>query len=75
MRRNLLAAIAALALVVAVSGAVVAQDGQGQGGRRQDGQGEERGQLTLEEARQRLMDTVAANLRAFLSGRPQNVVS
>jgi hypothetical protein len=64
MRRNRLAAIAALALMVAVSGAVVAQDGQGQGGRRQDGQGEERGQLTLEEARQRLMDDMKERLGA-----------
>ncbi len=69
MRRKVIAAFAALALTVAVGGvgtAVVAQDGQGQGGQRaqrnQDGQ--RRGQMDPEQMRQRMMDAMKERLGA-----------
>src|SRR5690606_11878184 len=69
MRRKVIAAFAALALTVAVGGvgtAVVAQDGQGQGGQRaqrnQDGQ--RRGQMDPEQMRQRMMDALKERLGA-----------
>jgi hypothetical protein len=59
--------MAALALVVAISGAgtaVVAQDGQGQGGGQGRGQGQGQRQFDPEQARQRMMDNLRERLGA-----------